>query len=76
MDLPSNAKLSEIQQNMHGLVQLIGAATLDVPNQTPTTTAQTNAQCVPYTTKGPVHNPTGKGPAHIPTGQGQSISLT
>ena len=34
-DLPLNAKLREMQQNMHGLVQLIRAATRDVPNQTP-----------------------------------------
>ena len=34
-DLPPNAKLYEMQQNTHGLVQLIRAATLDVPNQTP-----------------------------------------
>ena len=35
MDLPPNAKLREMQQNMHGLVQLIGAVMPDVPNQTP-----------------------------------------
>ena len=34
-DLPPNAKLHEMQQNMHRLVQLIRAATPDVPNQTP-----------------------------------------
>ena len=34
-DLPPNAKLREMQQNMHGLVQLIRADTLDVWNQTP-----------------------------------------
>ena len=34
-DLPPNAKLREMQQNMHGLVQLIMAATPGVPNQTP-----------------------------------------
>ena len=32
-DLPPNAKLREMQQNTHGLVQLIGAATPHVPNQ-------------------------------------------
>ena len=36
LDLPPNAKLCEMQQNMHALVQLIRAATPDVPNQTPT----------------------------------------
>ena len=30
-DLPPNAKLREMQQNTHGLVQLIRAATPDVP---------------------------------------------
>ena len=30
-DLPVNAKLREMQQNMHGMVQLIKAAMLDVP---------------------------------------------
>ena len=34
-DPPPNAKLREMQQNMHGLVQLIRAATTNVPNQTP-----------------------------------------
>ena len=34
-DLPPNAKLCEMQQNTHGLVQLIRAGTPDVPNQTP-----------------------------------------
>ena len=34
-DLPPNAKLREMQQNTHGRVQLIRAATPDVPNQTP-----------------------------------------
>ena len=34
-DLPPNAKLREMQQNTHGLVQLIRAAMPDVPNQTP-----------------------------------------
>ena len=34
-DLPLNAKLREMQQNTHGLVKLIRAATPDVPNQTP-----------------------------------------
>ena len=34
-DLPPNAKLHEMQQNTHGLVQLIRAATPNVPNQTP-----------------------------------------
>ena len=34
-DLPLSAKLREMQQNMHGLVQLIKAATPDVPNETP-----------------------------------------
>ena len=33
-DLPPNAKLREMQQNTHGLMQLIRAATPDVPNQT------------------------------------------
>ena len=33
--LPPNAKLREMQQNTHGLVQLIRAATPHVPNQTP-----------------------------------------
>ena len=33
--LPPNAKLHEIQQNTHGLVQLIRAATPHIPNQTP-----------------------------------------
>ena len=33
--LPLNAKLREMQQKTHGLVQLIRATTLDVPNQTP-----------------------------------------
>ena len=35
MDLPSNAKLHEMQENTHGLVPLILAAAPDVPNQTP-----------------------------------------
>ena len=35
MDLPPNATLCEMQQNTHGLVQLIGAARLNDPNQTP-----------------------------------------
>ena len=34
-DLPPNAKLREMQQNMHRLVHLIKATTLDVPHQTP-----------------------------------------
>ena len=34
-DLPADAKLCKMQQNVDCLVQLIGAATLDVPNQTP-----------------------------------------
>ena len=34
-DLPPDAKLCEMQQNADGLVQLIRAATPDVPNQTP-----------------------------------------
>ena len=34
-DLPPNAKLREMHQNTHGLVQFIGGATPDVPNQTP-----------------------------------------
>ena len=34
-DLPPNAKLHEMQQNTHRLVQLIRAATPNVPNQTP-----------------------------------------
>ena len=34
-DLLPNAKLREMQQNTHNLVQLIRAATLDVPYQTP-----------------------------------------
>ena len=34
-DLPADAKLCKMQQNADGLVQLIGAATPDVPNQTP-----------------------------------------
>ena len=34
-DLPPNAKLHEMQQNTHKLVQLIKAATPAVPNQTP-----------------------------------------
>ena len=34
-DLPPDAKLCKMQQNTDGLVQLIGAATPDVPNQTP-----------------------------------------
>ena len=46
-DLSLNAKLREMEQTTHGLVQLIRAAMLDIPNQTP---IQTNAQCVPYTT--------------------------
>ena len=29
-----NAKLREMQQNTHGLLQLIGATSPDVPNQT------------------------------------------
>ena len=33
-DLPLNAKLREMQQHTHGLVQLIRAATPYVPNQT------------------------------------------
>ena len=32
-DLPANAKLGKMQQNTDRLVQLIGAATPDVPNQ-------------------------------------------
>ena len=35
MDLPPNAKLHDMQQNTHRLVQLIRAATANVPNQTP-----------------------------------------
>ena len=48
-DLPPNAKLRKTQQNTHGLVQLIRAATPDVPNQPPMPhlTVQTNAQCAP-----------------------------
>ena len=34
-DVLPNAKLREMQQNTHGLMQLIRAATPDVPNQTP-----------------------------------------
>ena len=34
-DLPPNAKLREMQENTHGLVQLIRATTPDVPHQTP-----------------------------------------
>ena len=34
-DLPPDAKLCKMQQNTDGLVQLIGAATPDVLNQTP-----------------------------------------
>ena len=34
-DLPADAKPCKMQQNADRLVQLIGAATLDVPNQTP-----------------------------------------
>ena len=34
-DLPPNAKLREMQQNTHGLVQLIRYATPHVPEQTP-----------------------------------------
>ena len=34
-DLPPDAKLGEMQENADCLVQLIGAATPDVPNQTP-----------------------------------------
>ena len=34
-DLPPDAKLSEMQQNADRMVQFIGAATPDVPNQTP-----------------------------------------
>ena len=50
-DLPLNANLRKMQQNTHGLVQLIRAATLDVPHPNPNaTTVQTNAQSVPYTT--------------------------
>ena len=33
MELPPNAKLRDMQQNMPGLVQLIRAAMPDVPNQ-------------------------------------------
>ena len=33
-DLPPSAKLREMKQNTHRLVQLIKAATPDVPNQT------------------------------------------
>ena len=33
-DLPPNAKLREMQQNMHGLAQLIRAVAPDVPSQT------------------------------------------
>ena len=32
--MPPNAKFREMQQNTHGLVQLIRTATLDIPNQT------------------------------------------
>ena len=35
MDEPPNAKLREMQQNMHGPVQLIGVTKPDVPHQTP-----------------------------------------
>ena len=34
-DFPTNAKLCKMQQNTDRLVQLIGAATPNVPNQTP-----------------------------------------
>ena len=34
-NLPPNAELREMQQNTHGLVQLMRAAAPDVPNQTP-----------------------------------------
>ena len=34
-DLPPDAKLCIMQQNMDSLVQFIGAATLDVPNKSP-----------------------------------------
>ena len=35
VDLPPSAKLHEMQQTTHELVQLITATTPDVPNQTP-----------------------------------------
>ena len=47
-DLPPNARLHEMQQNTHRLVQLIRAATPDVPNQTPSpqlSKQMLNAQC-------------------------------
>ena len=34
-DLPPKAKLRQMQENTHGLVQLIVAVAPDVPNQTP-----------------------------------------
>ena len=34
-DLPPSAKMRKMQQNTHGLVQLIRDATPTVPNQTP-----------------------------------------
>ena len=49
-DPPSNAKLHEMQQDTHGLVQVIRAAALDVERNPNAATVQTNAQCVPHTT--------------------------
>ena len=42
----SESKLREMQQHTHGLVQIIRAATLDVPNQTPMPQLSKQAQCV------------------------------
>ena len=44
-DLPPNAKLRQMQQNTHGVVQLIRAATPDVLNQTPQLSKQMLNPC-------------------------------
>ena len=51
-DLPLNAKLCEMQQNTHGVVQLIRAATPDVPHQTPTTQYISPTGTGPYKKRG------------------------
>ena len=76
-----NAKLCEMQQNTHGLVQLIRATTLDVPNQTPMpqlSKQMLNVRPIPPTTtnlypqldRGGCISPIRKGPVHIPNRKG------
>ena len=52
-DPPPNAKMREMQQNTHRWVQLIRAATLDVPNQTPV--PQLSKQMLNVCPKPPMH---------------------